>query len=107
MVPYGYYQDIYNKVVDLIEQRPGVWAMHCHNGFQASTGMFMQIVQQPMQLRDVLGTWSLDPSNDPPSTCEQGNGSRAKRSIYTQISELVRGYGKALGPIYPSHQGQI
>ena len=39
--------------------------MHCHNDFHAETGMFMQLVEAPAALRQIIGTWSqgaIDPN---------------------------------------------
>ena len=40
-------------------ENPGVWALHCHNDFHASTGMMKQVVVDPTKLRQRLGTWNI------------------------------------------------
>ncbi|KAE9376000.1 multicopper oxidase [Stipitochalara longipes BDJ] len=54
---------------------PGVWALHCHNDFHASTGMMKQVVVDPTALRQKLGTWDISNSaisyNKPSSPFDQ------------------------------------
>ncbi|KAF1957319.1 Cupredoxin [Byssothecium circinans] len=42
-------------IVAVKANNPGVWALHCHNDFHAFTGMFMQLIEDPANLRDKLG----------------------------------------------------
>lgn len=46
-------------VIAVRADNPGVWAMHCHNDFHSSTGMMMQVVELPNELRNRLGTYSF------------------------------------------------
>ncbi|KAH8900572.1 hypothetical protein GQ53DRAFT_801142 [Thozetella sp. PMI_491] len=38
---------------------PGVWALHCHNDFHASTGMVKQVIVAPQTLREAVGTFDI------------------------------------------------
>ncbi|KAG4443253.1 hypothetical protein IFR05_001296 [Cadophora sp. M221] len=124
MAPSGYYQDIYDKVVEINGARPGnkavsrrdtlmiekgwdyvialkadnpgVWAMHCHNDFHASTGMFMQIVEQPIQLRNLLGTWYLG-SNNRPDICTKLGGAVSYMPVYSLFGTNTQRYWNLYG----------
>ncbi|KAH7319109.1 Cupredoxin [Rhexocercosporidium sp. MPI-PUGE-AT-0058] len=120
----GYYQDIYNKVLVQNENRPGnkavsrrdtltiekgwdyvialksdnpgVWAMHCHNDFHASTSMFMQIVEQPIQLRNLLGTWYLG-SHDRSDICTKAGGVVSNKPVYSTLGTNTQRYWNLYG----------
>ncbi|PVH81556.1 multicopper oxidase [Cadophora sp. DSE1049] len=124
MLPSGFYQFIYNMVtafdsgrtgtkavsrrdtlmiekgwddvIALKADNPVVWAMHCHNDFHASTGMIMQIVEQPMQLRNLLGTWYLG-SNDNRNKCTQPDGRTSYMPVYSLFGSITQRYWNMYG----------
>ncbi|KAE9364259.1 hypothetical protein N431DRAFT_104390 [Stipitochalara longipes BDJ] len=47
----------WDYIIAVKANNPGVWALHCHNDFHASTGMFMQIIEQPTLIRSTFTRW--------------------------------------------------
>ncbi|KAH8892582.1 Cupredoxin [Thozetella sp. PMI_491] len=72
---------------------PGVWALHCHNDFHASTGMMIQVVELPNELRGMLGTYSFQTSTTEPlcpvtgvvQSRGVGNGGVQRRGVSSRV----------------------
>lgn len=45
-------------IIRVVLDNPGLWAFHCHNTWHAESGMVMQFLVRPEEVR----TWELDPT---------------------------------------------
>ena len=53
----------WDYVIAIRADNPGAWAMYCHNDFHADTGMFMQMIENPKNMRQALGTLDVASKN--------------------------------------------